>query len=343
MAAAWLVAAFGCGGVASGQTCGPATHDQSGVCVPDRCGEDSLLDSGVCEAVHETAPCNPGGVFDGGRCGPIDSSLPAPADAGSEGSRDRYEIRASVLKIPADGYSSIPIVAFGTNADGSPSNKAVVIALSRPDAGSVSPASVTLGPIGASSYFTPCSAAKTPTCLGKFQFTLALATEPIKPVAKSEVIELVAPDGIGSDAPCLVGGNVISFSGDSGDYIHPGAATIKLGKWSATAAKDDVRISVDPSDSKAGLWWDLEFSSREIPALLAVQSYEKAERAPFASPGHPGIDIGGDGRGCNTISGRFQITNLTWADSMLKSFTATFEQHCEGGASALHGCVHFEQ
>jgi hypothetical protein len=29
--------------------------------------------------------------------------------------------------------------------------------------------------------------------------------------------------------------------------------------------------------------------------------------------------------------------------SSLQSFTATFEQHCEGGSAALRGCVHWEQ
>jgi hypothetical protein len=66
-----------------------------------------------------------------------------------------------------------------------------------------------------------------------------------------------------------------------------------------------------------------------------------AERSAFASPGHPGIDISGDGRGCNTITGRFEIRELTWSGGVLNAFTATFEQHCEGGSATLRGCVHY--
>jgi hypothetical protein len=104
-----------------------------------------------------------------------------------------------------------------------------------------------------------------------------------------------------------------------------------------------VRIHVTPSSSDQGLWWDLWFSSNQIGAPLTTQVYENAERAPFASPNHPGIDIGGDGRGCNTISGRFEIHDIAWS-SVLSRFTATFEQFCEQNPSnVLRGCVHFEQ
>jgi hypothetical protein len=72
-----------------------------------------------------------------------------------------------------------------------------------------------------------------------------------------------------------------------------------------------------------------------------VGTYEGAERAAFASAGHPGIDIGGDGRGCNTISGRFQVEEITWEGATLTAFTASFERHCEEETPALRGCVHY--
>jgi hypothetical protein len=75
---------------------------------------------------------------------------------------------------------------------------------------------------------------------------------------------------------------------------------------------------------------------------MRAQVYTDAERASFASPGHPGIDIGGDGRGCNTITGTFQVEDIQLINTKLASFTATFEQHCEGGTPVLHGCVHYQ-
>ncbi len=40
---------------------------------------------------------------------------------------------------------------------------------------------------------------------------------------------------------------------------------------------------------------------------LAVGVYNGAERYPFQAPGHPGFDVSGDGRGCQKVTGRFQI------------------------------------
>ena len=42
------------------------------------------------------------------------------------------------------------------------------------------------------------------------------------------------------------------------------------------------------------------------------------------------------------VTGKFQIEDLYVTGSGLKSFTATFEHHCEGLSSAVRGCVHYE-
>ena len=356
-AALAIIGAVACSGSSSGDICGEGTHEQGKLCVADpradadasvvTCGEGTVLIGTSCEKKDE--PDVGGTPETSDAVAPVDvlEVADAPPDASPESLGEaaiaRYEIRVPVTELPADGFSKIPILAIGTNADGTPSKAPVVLAVSRPDAGTISPASVTLTTLGATTYLTPCNSATTPTCVGTFTITLALAGDPTTPVARSVTLTLVAPTGVGSTAPCLGGGNVIFFDGDAGDYIHKGTDTIKLGTWRASpVSTDTITIHVDPSDPKQGLWWDLEFSSRAIPAKLAPQVYEGAERAPFASPGHPGIDLGGDGRGCNTISGRFQIETLEFSGSALKAFTATFEQHCEGGSAALRGCVHYE-
>jgi hypothetical protein len=150
------------------------------------------------------------------------------------------------------------------------------------------------------------------------------------------------PPDLGSDLPCLVGGNVIFFDGDPGSYVHPGKDTITQGLWSASASTSTVHVGVTPTDPAQGLWWDLYFdSSQLVTPALATRIYLGAERWPFQSAGHPGLDISGDGRGCNTVTGSFQIEGLEMSGGALTSFTATFEHHCEGGAAALRGCVHW--
>jgi hypothetical protein len=172
-----------------------------------------------------------------------------------------------------------------------------------------------------------------------------------------DVSLVVSPDGVGSTAPCQGTANIIVFDGSTGssglnypgDYIHPGAATITNGTWSLAGSSlspigSSFSLQMTPADSSQGLWWTFDFGSNQLGAPLAVSVYESAERAPFASAGHPGIDISGDGRGCNQDAGRFQIFDLEHdASGKVIGLRATFEQHCEAMASVLRGCISYHQ
>ncbi|MGH9280819.1 MAG: hypothetical protein ACRD12_22365 [Acidimicrobiales bacterium] len=50
------------------------------------------------------------------------------------------------------------------------------------------------------------------------------------------------------------------------------------------------------------------------------------------------MSIAGNGRGCNTLTGSFEVLEATYApNNTLLTFRATFEQHCEGFEPALRG------
>jgi hypothetical protein len=83
------------------------------------------------------------------------------------------------------------------------------------------------------------------------------------------------------------------------------------------------------------------FSTAQVGAMRP-QVYDGAERAALESPGHPGLDIAGNGRGCTTLEGRFQVVTVDVVNALVRDFTATFEQSCEGHP-LLRGCVHYEQ
>jgi prepilin-type processing-associated H-X9-DG protein len=310
--------------------CGAGTHLEGTVCVPNpsmTCGSGTHLEGNACVA-DDLVVCGPGTHVDEDRC---------VQDASTA-----FELRVATTEITADGYSKIPVLALGRNADGSPSAADMIVAVSRPGAGTFTPALFRLGAMGTTSYFVPCSHASA-GCTGPFEIRLFLASDPSTVVATTGPLELVAPEGVGSPAPCLGAGNVLFFDGSG--YIFNGTQAVTVGTFTTSqATADTVRIWVEPSDPAQGLWWDVELSSRELGQPLGTQVYEGAQRAPFASPGHPGIDIGGDGRGCNTISGRFQIHDLDWSGTSLSRFTATFEQFCEQSpTNVLRGCVHYEK
>jgi RTX calcium-binding nonapeptide repeat (4 copies) len=127
---------------------------------------------------------------------------------------------------------------------------------------------------------------------------------------------------------------------DSGDYIgggvprlyHPGNAQISV---SGSTAYLDVSVS----GGNLGDSFDLEFAAPP-GRVLTPGTYVGAQRAPFREAGRPGIDISGDGRGCNTIEGLFEVKAFDVAsDGTLQRLWIVYEQHCEGGESALFGEV----
>lgn len=59
---------------------------------------------------------------------------------------------------------------------------------------------------------------------------------------------------------------------------------------------------------------------------LAIGAYEGAQRASFALPNRPGLDISIDSTGFNEIDGRFQVYEVEWStDGVVTSFAATFD------------------
>ena len=87
----------------------------------------------------------------------------------------------------------------------------------------------------------------------------------------------------------------------------------------------------------------LFFGTDQLGIPMQPGFYPDAERADFASPGHPGLDVSFDHRGCNTLTGNFTVTEFTYSSSLgIQSFSASFEQHCEGAAPALFGTFTFQ-
>ncbi|TMF34434.1 MAG: choice-of-anchor D domain-containing protein [Chloroflexi bacterium] len=132
------------------------------------------------------------------------------------------------------------------------------------------------------------------------------------------------------DAPTAI--TAVVLDGEVGDYISQGHTWtfVDPSKIFVTDLTTPgwLRVSVQSS------WW-IDVRAPDASTLVPG-TYENAERASFASPGHPGLDVYGDGRGCNTVSGRFTVHEATWGlDGKPTVFSATLEQHCEGGAPAL--------
>lgn len=133
----------------------------------------------------------------------------------------------------------------------------------------------------------------------------------------------------------------LSYDSRLGDFIGQGSTArygVTNGTWSATLIEGGKGVRVRYGAGGA-TWWTAEF---EVPQgqTLRVGTYENATRYPFQAPNVPGLSFFGNGRGCNTLTGRFAIHDIAIDhEGALHRFHATFRQHCEGGAAYLDGEV----
>jgi len=129
-----------------------------------------------------------------------------------------------------------------------------------------------------------------------------------------------------------------AYTSDPGDYIGQGAAQTHQGATSTFALRpygDGVQYDVSGKRE----YWTALLTPPDGTQFEAGHTYQ-AERSHGAEVA--GLDVFGNGRGCNTVTGELTVTRLARGDDgTIKAFAATFVQHCEGGGPALHGTVHY--
>ena len=130
-----------------------------------------------------------------------------------------------------------------------------------------------------------------------------------------------------------------SYASEEGDYIGVGRVrrlTPPYREFSAACVDNAARFTFRDD---ANLPWFAEFQApKGVP--LRVGTYEGATRPPALRDTDPGLDISGEFRGCNHLTGRFTIREADFSPSgQVRQFWATFEQHCESRTPALYGDV----
>jgi hypothetical protein len=136
-------------------------------------------------------------------------------------------------------------------------------------------------------------------------------------------------------------GSFLLLDSQPGDYIGAGQLLLFTPR--------DSTFGILPSTSRAEFFvsqggiesWDVEFAAPD-GHILVPGAYEGAKRYHAQGPGEPGLNVSGEARGCNTLTGRFVVLDSDFAaDGTILRFDATFEQHCEGGPFALSGEIRF--
>lgn len=108
------------------------------------------------------------------------------------------------------------------------------------------------------------------------------------------------------------------------------SATLVLDSSNATvsASGTATRVVFSAIMPSFGHWWDADIAAPSGQNLAVGQTYDTAR---LADATHAGLDVFGDGRGCNTSTGSLTIKELTLdSGGNLAALAATFNFSCEG-------------
>jgi len=146
----------------------------------------------------------------------------------------------------------------------------------------------------------------------------------------------------------------VQFVSDAGDWIGQGTTRdityTPADQWFFVTAYGsesrgllEIEFTVlkqtTPSDS-----FSFRINTYQINAPLEPGIYNNAQRAAFADPGHPGLDVAFDGRGANTLTGSFEVLDLAYTKLagdywQLDRLKVNFVQYSDGQPEAIRGTV----
>ncbi len=151
------------------------------------------------------------------------------------------------------------------------------------------------------------------------------------------------------------GQNSILLQSDPGEYIGmgwnisflPSPSSFSVQAWDGTGDGIVDAIRLHYYDYQAQPFyhsWYFEFSTTQLGTNLVPGTYTDTERFGFASPGHAGLDVYGDGRGGGSV-GSFTVNQLIFDYSsgspVLTSLSISFEKGAAGYAPKLYGIINY--
>jgi hypothetical protein len=91
----------------------------------------------------------------------------------------------------------------------------------------------------------------------------------------------------------------------------------------------------------------LQFSTVALGTPLEPGTYDNAQRAAFATSGHPGLDVSFQNRGSNVLTGSFTINELSFFTNQsgalqIGSFSVSFSQSSDNNSSNITGTFTYQ-
>jgi len=133
---------------------------------------------------------------------------------------------------------------------------------------------------------------------------------------------------------------VFSYVSGPGDYIGKGRSerlTLADMRFLARQTPNRPGVAVTLQSTQGPyIVWSASFAAAS-GTMLQPGTYPGANRYPFNS-GVPGLNISGNGAGCNTLNGSFIVHEVSYGPSgEVLRLDVSFEQHCGGASPALRG------
>jgi len=146
-------------------------------------------------------------------------------------------------------------------------------------------------------------------------------------------------------APVIPGNTGVSFFSEPGHWVGDGTERVFTPADASITFDDNfdngISVSILTTDASSQLWGlDLSAPNEQ---QIGVGVYNAATRFAFNDPAVPGLSFRGNGRGLNTLTGRFEVLDIAYnAQGDLTRLNAVFEQiDTDSGNEALYGRVLF--
>lgn len=139
---------------------------------------------------------------------------------------------------------------------------------------------------------------------------------------------------------------IIEMQSDAGDYIGLGQSYSydASNAYISFSRNYDNGISIridDIPDQDESFYWRIDLAAPN-DSEITPGLYANAERFPFQEAGNPGLSVSGNGRGCNTVSGEYEVFEVSYdASGEVESLGMSFEHHCGTSVPAMRGEIYF--
>jgi hypothetical protein len=157
--------------------------------------------------------------------------------------------------------------------------------------------------------------------------------------ARTGTLTILDSTSAGSHTVALSGAGIAGHTSwrmrsRSGDYIGVG------GDYSYTPLNSTISASGGPTGIHVRTdSWSADLAPGAGTELRPGTTFTGATRYPFNGSG-PGLDVSGQGRGCNALTGRFTVHEAAYDEyDRLRQLSVSFEQHCDGNREALFGSI----